>query len=157
MYRSGTILGALALFVAAGATLLSPLCAPCAVVLLGLAAGYLAGVFDKPLTSNATSRVGAIGGAIGGSGAILGQGIGTIINAIAVGPQRAQQVSQVLGLPVTGGPGFEGSYWVTTIGGGVCFGLLDVLLMALFGALGGLIWWQTAGKSAAPHSPTIAS
>ncbi len=148
MYKSGLILGVVALFVAAGATLLSPLCAPCAAIFLGLGAGFLAGVFDKPSDNNAIAKVGAIGGAVGGSGAVLGQIIGAVINSYVMGPQGAQQFTQSLGLPTSGGPGFEGGYWVAVFGGAICLSLLDVLLMAGFGALGGLLWWQTTGKNA---------
>lgn len=152
MVKSGLILGALALFVAAGATLISPLCAPCAAIFLGLGAGYLAGVFEKPLTSSATSRVGAIGGALGGVGAILGQIIGTVLNGFIVGPAGMEKIYQNLGLP--GGPSSAQVYYGGLVGGAVCFSLLDVLLMAGFGALGGLLWWRMNGRNAAPPPPT---
>ncbi len=155
MYRSGLILGIAALFVAAGATLVSPVCAPCAIVFLGLGAGYLAGVYEKPSTSSAASRVAAIGGALGGLGALLGQGLGTAINGALVGPQGAQRVSQVLGMQLPTGAGFEQTYWILQVGTAACLGLLDVLLMAAFGALGGLLWWQTSGKNANPPAPPL--
>ncbi len=149
MYKSGLIVGVVALFVAAGATLLSPLCTPCAAVFLGLTAGFLAGVFNKPADNNATAKVGAIGGAVGGVGAILGQVIGTVLNGVLVGPERLQQFNQQLGLPFEGAVPHQ-TYWLGLVGGGICFSLLDVLLMAGFGALGGLLWWQTTGKNARP-------
>ncbi len=153
MYKAGLILGAVALFVAAGATLISPLCAPCAAVFLGLGAGYLAAVFEKPSTSNATTKVSAIGGAIGGVGAIVGQIVGTAINAAIVGPQGLEQIYQRLGVP-TGNMDLGQTYWIGAIGGALCFSLLDIVLMAGFGALGGLLWWQSSGKNAAPTAPT---
>lgn len=149
MYKSGLIIGGIALLVAAGATFLSPLCAPCAVIFLGLGAGYLSGLFDKPTTTNATTRAGATGGAVGGVGAVLGQVVGAVINGVLVGPQGAQQFSQLLGLP-SGGPGYEQGYWIGVVGSALCFSLLDVALMAAFGALGGYVWWQTSGKNANP-------
>jgi hypothetical protein len=155
MVRSGLIVGIIALFVAAGATLISPLCAPCAVIFLGIGAGYLTGVFDKPSTRNGVGRVGAIGGAVGGVGAIIGQIIGAIINSIIVGPEQIQQIYQNFGLP-SGSPTFTQLSWLRT-GSTVCFSLLDVLLMAGFGALGGLFWWQTTGKNATPQAPTVIS
>ncbi len=153
MYKSGLILAAVALFVAAGATLITPLCAPCAAVFLGLGAGYLSAVFEKPSTSNSTTRAGAIGGAIGGVGAILGQIIGTVINVAIVGPQGLQQMYERLGVP-TGSMDLGRTYWIGAIGGAACFSLLDIVLMAGFGALGGLLWWQSSGKNAAPPAPT---
>lgn len=149
MGKSALILGAVALFVAAGATVLSPLCAPCAVIFLGLGAGYLACVIDKPPAANASTRAGAIAGASGGVGAVLGQVLGTVINGLVMGPQGAEQFMRALGLP-TSGPGFEQSYWFGMAGSALCLSLVDVLLMAAFGALGAYLWWQTAGKNAAP-------
>ncbi len=153
MYKAGLILGAVALFVAAGATLISPLCAPCASVFLGVGAGYLAAVFEKPSTNTATTKASAIGGAIGGVGAILGQIIGTVINASIVGPEGLQRIYQQLGVP-TGSMDLGRTYWIGAVGGALCFSLLDVILMAGFGALGGLLWWQSTGKNAPPPAPT---
>ncbi len=154
MVRSGLIVGALALIVAAGATLLSPLCVPCFAVFLGLGAGYLAGVFDKPSTSSSTSRVGAIGGAIGGVGAIVGQIIGAIINGAVVGPEGLQKVYQAFGVP-TSGMNLGQTYWIGVVGGTLCFSVLDILAMAGFGAVGALLWWQSTGKNAAPPAATV--
>jgi hypothetical protein len=156
MYKSGLILGALALFVAAGATIISPVCVPCLVVFLGLGAGYLAGVFDKPNTSDGAAKAGAIGGALGGLGAIIGQAAGAAINSVMIGPQRAQQLYQVFGIP-SSGPGFTQSYWLGVVGSTVCISLIDVLVMAAFGTLGAYIWWQSAGKNINPPDSTVAS
>lgn len=163
MYRSGAIIGVIAVVIAAGATLLSPICAPCAVIFLGLGAGYLAGVFDKPATSSATSRAGAIGGAIGGVGAILGEILGTVINNAAVDPKVAVQMSQGLAQQLANGLGLQvppeqlsvSTYQNMLVGSAICFSVLDVLLMAGFGALGGLLWWQTTGKNAASGTPAL--
>ena len=154
MVRSGLILGALALFVSAGATLISPVCVPCIAIFLGLGAGYLAGLFDKPATSSATSKAGAIGGAVGGIGAILGQVIGAVINSTIVGPQGLQSIYEKLGVP-TGNMNLTQTYWIGVVGGTLCFSVLDVLLMAGFGAVGALLWWQTTGKNAVPPAPTV--
>lgn len=147
MYKSGLIAGGLTLLIAIGATLLSPLCTPCLVVFLGAGAGYLAGVFDKPITKNASTKAGVIGGAVGGVGAIIGQMIGAGLNAFIMGPQGAQQFNENFGLP-SGGAGFEQGYWFGLVGSAVCVSLIDILLMAGFGALGGLLWWQMTGKNA---------
>ncbi len=153
MYKSGMILAALSLFVAAGATLISPVCAPCAALFLGLGAGYLAGVFDKAPSNNAASKAGAIGGALAGIGALLGQVLGTVINATLVSPETIQKIYQNFGLP-SAGPGFSQSYWVGLVGSAICLSVLDVLVMAGTGALGGMLWWQTTGKNARPPAPT---
>ncbi len=151
MYKAALILGVVALLVAAGATLISPLCAPCAGIFLGLGAGYLACAFDKPASTSLSTKAGAIAGAAGGVGAVLGQLIGTGINAAIVGPAGAAEFSRMLGLP-TSGPGFEQSYWIGLASSAVCLSLLDLLVMAGFGALGAFLWRQTAGKNVAPPS-----
>ena len=156
MYKAALILGFVALFVTLGATLLSPVCTPCTAVVLGAGVGYLAGVFEKPRSSNASASTGAISGAVGGIGAAVGLIAGTTINALIVGPEGAQQLLQQLNLPSTG-PSLSQGYWFGVVGSGLCFGVLDVLLMAAFGALGGFLWWQIRGKNANPASPLLVS
>ena len=147
MLKAGLITGLLAIVVAVVATYFSPLCTPCAVLFLGALAGYLAGVFDKPSMNNAATKTGALAGAIGGIGAIIGQLIGTAINGYFMGPEGAAEFGRTLGLPASGSPGFEGGYWMGLISGAVCFSILDLLTMAGFGALGGILWWQISGKN----------
>jgi MFS family permease len=144
MIKAGLILGAVMLVLGVGGSLISPICVPCLAVVAGIGAGYLAAVFDKPLTSGGAAKSGAVAGAIGGAGALLGQIIGGILNAIIVGPQGAMDVLERLGLPVSYDPNL---YYVSFIGSGVCFGVLDIVLMAGLGALGGILWLQIAGKN----------
>ena len=113
-------------------------------VAAGIGAGYLAGVFDKPLTSGGSAKVGAIAGAIGGAGALLGQIIGGILNSLLADPQTVIDMMQQFDLPVAYDPGMVR---IAQIGGGVCLGLLDIVLMAGLGALGGILWQQIAGKN----------
>lgn len=143
MIKAGLILGAVMLVLGIGGSLITPLCVPCLAVLAGIGAGYLAGVFDKPLTSGESAKVGAIAGAIGGAGALLGQIIGGILNSALADPQDIINMMEQFGLPTTYDPGM---IRFGQIGGGVCFGLLDIVLMAGLGALGGILWQQIAGK-----------
>lgn len=144
MIKAGLILGAGMLVLGIGGSLLSPLCVPCLAVIAGVGAGYLAGVFDKPLTSGGGAKVGAIAGAIGGAGALLGQIIGGILNSMLVDPQTVIDMLEQLGLPAA----YDSSFvHLSQIGGGICFGLLDIVLMAGLGALGGILWQQIAGKN----------
>jgi hypothetical protein len=150
MYKSGLIVGIITLLLALGTTLVFPFCVPCLALLVGLAAGYLAGVFEKPVSLDAARKNGAIAGAIGGAGALLGQIIGAVINGYLVGPQNALQILQSFGFSTSPfmTPQF---YWISTIGGNCCIGLISVLLMAGMGLLGGLLWWSITGsKSATP-------
>jgi hypothetical protein len=59
-----------------------------------------------------------------------------------------------LGLPA-GGSGFGSAYWVGLIISTVCFGLLNLGLMAGTGALGGLLWNQFNKKSVPPPSSPV--
>lgn len=149
MLKSGLIIGVVMLVLSIGTTLITPLCVPCLALLAGVVAGYLAGTFDKPLASGASAQVGAGAGAIGGVGALLGHLIGGAVNFALVGPQGAAELMGELGLPTTSDPT---AYYVGAIGGPCCLGLLEVLLMAGLGALGGLLWYQITGKSVAASS-----
>ena len=62
MYKSGLIVGIVTLLLALGTTLVFPFCVPCLALLVGLAAGYLAGVFEKPVSLEAARKNGAIAG-----------------------------------------------------------------------------------------------
>ncbi|MFN2285775.1 MAG: hypothetical protein ACK2UQ_15260 [Anaerolineae bacterium] len=149
MIKAGLILGAVMLVLGIGGSLLSPLCVPCLAVMAGVGAGYLAGVWEKPLTSGDSAKVGAIAGAIGGAGALLGQIIGGILNAILVDPQQMMRMMEQFGLPANYDSNF---FLIGQIGGAVCFGLLDIVLMAGLGTLGGILWQQITGKNATPPS-----
>lgn len=145
MTKAGLILGAVMLVLGIGGSLISPICVPCLAMVAGIGAGYLAGVFDKPLTSGGGAKAGAVAGAIGGVGALLGQIIGGILNSVLVNPQTVMDMMEQLGLPTTYyDPGF---IQFGQIGGGICFGVLDIVLMAGLGALGGILWYQIAGKN----------
>jgi hypothetical protein len=154
MYKSGLIVGIVTLLLALGTTLVFPFCVPCLALLVGLAAGYLAGVFEKPGSLEAARKNGAIAGAIGGAGALLGQIIGAAINGYMVGPENALQILQNFGFP-TSTYMTPQLYWASTIGGNCCIGLISVLIMAGMGLLGGLLWWSTAGSKSATPPPAF--
>ncbi len=143
MVKAGLILGVVMLVLGIGGSLITPLCVPCIALLAGLGAGYLAGVYEKPLASGGAAKVGAIAGAIGGAGALLGQIVGGILNSVMVDPQTIVNILEQLGLPTTYDPA---TLHIAQIGGGVCFGVLDIVLMAGLGALGGMLWYQISGK-----------
>jgi hypothetical protein len=147
-------LGSLVLSIVA--VIFSPLLVPCCLApFLGLVAGFVTGLFDKPASNNAVSKSGAISGAVGSIGAVLGQVIGAVVNSFIMGPEGAAQFARSMGLPGSGSSGFEGGYWFGVVGGAVCFSMFDVLLMAGFGALGALLWWQFIGKNAVLPPPPV--
>lgn len=144
MIKAGLILGAVMLVLGIGGSLISPICVPCLAVVAGIGAGYLACVFDKPLTSGGAAKAGAIAGTIGGAGALLGQIIGGILNSIWVDPQTIIDIMEQFELPAIYDPSI---IRIAQIGGAVCLGLLNIVLMVGLGALGGILWQQIAGKN----------
>jgi len=155
MLKSGLIFGAIAFILGTGITLLSPLCAPCLAIFLGLAAGGSAGVFDKPLSLGACAKKGALSGALSGIGAFLGQMTGAAGNALIVGPQGAQQFLRQFGMEMPTRGNTDVFYYFSVFSSGCCIGLLDVALMASLGALGGLLWWQISGQKRTYSSSAI--
>jgi hypothetical protein len=145
MVKSGIIIGVVGFVLVLGsAVIFSPLCAPCWGLILGLAAGYLGGVFEKPLNNNEVIKKGAIAGAIAAGLILVGALIGGVINAALLDPSDLQQMYELLG--VTDYTLDQTTIWVGQLGSAVCGGLLNAVLMAGMGAAGGALWWQTQGK-----------
>lgn len=145
MVKAGLISGAVMFVLVLIAAVFSPLCALCISLVGGLAAGYMTGTFEKmPAT---TVKNGAIAGAIAGGLGILGQLIASVINA-AILQNPNNQINEVFGLPSAD----PSQVWISQLGVACCIGLINVALTAGFGAGGGAIWNNTAGKSAPPPS-----
>ena len=147
MLRSGLILGAVMLGIGGGLAFLFPLCVPCLALLAGAGAGYLAGVWDRPGENGRAIQRGAGAGAIGGVGALLGHVAGGLASAAFVGPQGALDFARELGLDLGVGAADPAVYYASATAAACCFGLVEVALMAGLGALGGLLYWQMAGKN----------
>lgn len=148
MLKSGLIFGAVMLVIGGVFAFLFPLCVPCLALFAGVGAGYVAGLFDKPLHNNSAVRNGAAAGAIGGAGALLAHLAGGLASSAVVGPQQSAELLRQLGVDpgaVSGGP----AYYAGAVGAACCFGLFEVALMAGLGALGGILWWQMTGKNQA--------
>lgn len=147
MVKAGLFAGAAMLVLVLVGAIFSPLCALCVPLVAGLAAGYMTGMFEKmPAT---TVKNGAIAGAIAGGLGIVGQLIAAVINA-AVMQNPDNQINQLLGVP----PSDASAIWMTQVGFACCLGLINVALTAGFGAGGGAIWNNTAGKTTPPSDPT---
>jgi len=137
MLKAGIITGMVGLFFAVGLTLLSPVCVPCLALFLGIVAGFLAGGFDKPGEGSATVKTGALAGLIAGIVLALGQIIGAGINSILVGPEGTAQLLESFGMY----SGIDATgYWLIVACSTLCFGVIDMVLMAGFGVLGALVW-----------------
>jgi hypothetical protein len=143
MKKSGLIAGGVALLFSVGtAAGISPLCVPCLALAFGLLAGYLAGAFDKPLDQNQAIRAGALTGLLGGVGMLLGQVLGAVLNAMLIGPEGAARLLSQMGLFAGGPAQIANMYWIVTVLSTACLVVVDIALMAGFGALGGLLWWK---------------
>lgn len=147
MKKSALISGIVAfLFATGSSTIISPICVPCLMLVVGLMAGYLAGVFDKPTENNHATKSGALAGLIGGVGALLGQVTGALINGLLVGPAKTVEVLYQMGIPAGSPAMLSEIYWPVLIGSALCLGIFNLALMSGLGAAGGILWWQTSGK-----------
>ena len=155
MVKSGLIFGAVMLFLGAGAALLMPLCGPCVALILGVAAGYFAGLFDKPTTSNDALQRAAGAGAIAGVGALVGQMAGGALNSLIYDPQTIESLFDSLGLYDSYVYVDSDTFLLYSILIGCCLGIINIALMALFGAFGGFLWFRTSGQKEVDTSGLI--
>jgi hypothetical protein len=157
MVRAGLIVGGITLVLGIiGGFILPLVCIPCVALFAGLGGGYLAGQFERPGASGDSARRGAGAGAIGGVGALLAHVISGAANALMIGPEGAAQMLRNFGLELPGPAGISpASYYAGAIGGACCIGVLEVALMAGLGAVGGMIWYQTRGRSSTPPAPAL--
>lgn len=147
MTRAGLIGAGVIFVLALGLSFVSGLIVPCCAIIVGLGAGYLAGMWERPSESGLATRRGAFAGAIAGVGAIIGQPLGALANAALLGPEASAAMVEQLGLDVGGAAVDPVMFYASAFGSGCCFGLFSLVLMAGLGALGGIIWWQTTGKN----------
>ena len=146
MLKSGLILGVISfVFVLGFAVLLTPFCAPCLGLILGIAAGYFAGLVDKPISSGDSVRKGGIAGAIAGAFGFIGGIIGGVMNGALLNPASVESFTKVIGIN-----NFninQAQIWAYQLGFSVCIGLFNVVWMAILGAAGGALWFQIDGKN----------
>ena len=147
MTRAGLIGAAVIFVLALGLSFVSGLIVPCCAIIVGIAAGYLAGMWERPNQGGLATQRGALAGAIAGVGAVVGQSIGAVANAAMLGPTGSLEMMQQLGVDV-GNAGIDPTmFYLSSFGTGCCLGVFSLVLMAGLGALGGVIWWQTTGKN----------
>jgi hypothetical protein len=154
MLKSGIIFGLIGFVLVLGVSvLISPFCSICFTVLLGLGAGYVAGVFERPLDSGEAWKRGAGAGALAGGLVILGQLIAGGVNAnFMANDPNAQIVNELLGLP----PADPAMLWLGAVFAACCFGLVNVGILAGLGAAGGALWGNmntTNGGGPGPAEP----
>lgn len=145
MIKSGLIFGAAAFVLILGSSILvSPLCAPCLGMILGLGAGYVAGIYDKPASSGEGVRKSGIAGGIAGSMGFLGGLVGAIVNGVLLNPSSLEMLYETFGLPKVAVD--QTTIWAAQIAGGFCIGLFNIAWMAILGVVGGTLWYQVRGK-----------
>jgi hypothetical protein len=129
---------------------LFPLCVPCLALVVGAGAGYLTGLWDKPLNNSLSIQRGAGAGAIAGVGALLGHVFGGLGAAAFVGPEGAIDMMRQFGFDLGTTESLSANpaiYYASAGFTGCCFGLFEVALMAALGAVGGILWWNMTGKN----------
>ncbi len=144
MVKSGLIFGAISFVLILGFTLISPICAPCLGLFLGLAAGYVAGAYGRPVSSGESVRLGGIAGLIAGALGLIGEILGGIINVFTVNAAAVQNIYKTFGMPVTLTQAQVTTYQLVGAG---CVGAFNVLWMAVLGIAGGALWYQIRGKN----------
>ena len=150
MVKSGLIFGAGAfLLVALFASVGSPFCSLCVVILMGLGAGYVTGVFDKPISSPEATRKGAIAGAITGAMAILAQMLAAVIVSALYQTNQSLYVSLCPGTQLPD----PGTFWVLELGTGCCIAIVNVGISAGLGIAGSAIWFSSVKNKISPNLP----
>lgn len=149
MLKAGLIGAAVGFVLALVTTIVTSVCNPCVALLLGVGVGVLAAVWERRPTQGGSATVGAQAGAIATAGSLVGQMIGAVINGFLVGPEGLAELYLQLGLPVPD----RNTYWLYNLGGNCVCALLNVALGAGLGAVGGLLWYQMAGKDRVGSPP----
>ncbi len=145
MIKSGLIFGAGMFFlVLLFATFGSPFCSLCLAILMGLGAGYVACVFDKPSISPDATKKGAAAGAITGGMAVLSQMIAAAIVSLLYQTNQSMYVSLCPGTQLPD----PGTFWVLQLLMGCCVALVNIGVSAGLGAAGSAIWFSSVGKKA---------
>jgi hypothetical protein len=151
MIRSAVILGAISFIYMLVANVAMVPCAPCLAVILGLLAGALAAIFDKPQNVNKAATSGALAGLLAGIGAVAGNTAGLLLRTFVVfTPQTiTDMLTQMTGVSYTATE--ANLYSLIPV---CCCAVTDIALMAGMGALGGYLWHRyQSGKNAAAAKP----
>ena len=150
--RRATWIAALLGFVAAliGGAIGWQICLPCLGLVLGAGAGYFACRVQAPADQASATRVGARAGGLAGVITLLGTAMGGLLGASILGPEGAQvemrSIARSLGVTMPQTPISQVTYYGFALAGSVCCGVGVVFIMALLGALAGMVWFrQTRG------------
>jgi hypothetical protein len=157
MIKSGIIVGAIAFVYLFVTSIAMGLCAPFEAIILGLMAGALAVILDKPQLANKAAISGGIAGLIAGIFAVVGNVIGYVVKSSVI--ITSETISSVAN-QLTGTQTSAIDSTVSTITSfftlGCCV-IIDLILMVGLGALGGYLWFAYKNKKAAPLPPQAIS
>ncbi len=143
MIRSALILGAISFIYMMVANIAMVPCAPFLAIILGILAGALAGIFDKPQLVNKAAVSGAMAGGLAGIGAVVGNTAGLLIRTFVV--FTPQTITSML-TDLTGVSYTETEASLYSLIPVCCCAITDLILMAAAGALGGYLWYQYQAK-----------
>jgi hypothetical protein len=158
MGKSSAIVGIATFILVLISGLLSSVCclaSPAVAVLLGLAAGYLTAVFEKPADPKKAAVRGALAGAVAGAVALAAQLIGQTVSQYIVGANQACLLGMCneASVPISA-TGVALYYFFNS-----CFcGLILLPIMAGLGAAGGALRVRMqADRKPAPPAPPAAA
>jgi MFS family permease len=148
MAKSGIIATLATFLVVLVSGFLSEICclaSPLIAVFLGLGAGFLYAVFEKPADQGTAVQRGATTGAIAGIAAVLAQIVGQILFTLIVHRGGTVEIAP-LGLPITSATVGMGNWLLEVLLTSFLYGLITLMIMAGLGALGGILWFRVSGK-----------
>ncbi|MBN2086647.1 MAG: hypothetical protein JW748_15635 [Anaerolineales bacterium] len=163
MVKSSAIVGVVTFFLVLISGLLYNICclvSPLLAVVLGLAAGFLCSVFEKPVDAEKAAVRGGIAGAITGAVALIAETIGATI-AQYIGYQGGNVQACLPGLCEEGAAPVAMTNAMLGAVFNSCFcGLILLAVMAGLGAAGAVVWMKTSAKkktgpaAGSPGAPT---
>lgn len=147
MIKVGLAGAGIALIYVMSLTLLSPFCTVCLTPLLGIAVGYTTAWVDKPLRAERGVVSGVIAGLLTGLGAIAGQVLAGIVNAVLVtNSQELPKLMSELGFAQLATIE-SAEYWQTTLFLNSFCGVFNLALIVGLGAAGSLLWFKQHNKN----------
>ncbi len=157
MLKSSLIVGVATFILVIIGGLLSNICclaSPVLGILLGLAAGFLCSVFEKPADAEKAAVRGAITGAVAGGVGLVAQFIGQMIGQLILGNNIAciPGMCQESAAPIS-----QTSVTLFAVFNSCFFGLILVPIMAGLGAVGAVLWLKTKPRTQPPAAPSVPS
>jgi hypothetical protein len=149
MAKSNLIIGIVSFILMLAGGLASAFCclaSPLLAVALGLAAGFLCSHFEKPAAAEQAAVRGTISGAVTGAVALVAHFIGQTVGQLALGANAACLPGMCV---ESAEPISRTSATLFVLFTSCFYGLLVLAIMAGLGAIGGVLWMKTLGKSKA--------